>query len=119
MLRRSFLAAVLLIAVGTGTVAAQSSVIIGSVISAVSKQPLADVVITATSPNLQGEQTVVTDNQGNYRIPQLPPGAYTMRFEADAYKTFTRSDIQLHPDRTIRVNVELLPGDFQEPIGRK
>ncbi|WNG17885.1 von Willebrand factor type A domain-containing protein [Cystobacter fuscus] len=88
------------------------SVIVGAVVSAESKKPLPDVVVTARSPNLQGEQTVVTDSQGQYRIPQLPPGVYTLRFDKEAFKPFTRSEVQLRLDRTIRVNVELLPEGF-------
>jgi Ca-activated chloride channel family protein len=96
------------------------SVILGTVIDARSRQPVADVVVTATSPALQGEQTVVTDAQGNYRIPQLPPGVYTLRFEKEQFKTYARADVQLRSNRTIRVNVELLPlslGDAVEPVG--
>lgn len=88
---------------------AQASTIIGTVVDAATKQPIPDVVVTATSPNLQGEQTVVTDSQGNYRIPQLPPGIYTLRLEHDGYKPYSRGDIKLKLNRTIRVNVELLP----------
>ncbi|XXF79519.1 TonB-dependent receptor [Myxococcaceae bacterium GXIMD 01537] len=88
---------------------AQSSTIVGAVFSADTKKPAANVVVTATSPNLQGEQTVVTAEDGTYRIPQLPPGTYTLRFENEAYKPYTRSDVQLRLNRTIRVNVELLP----------
>jgi hypothetical protein len=96
-----------------------SSVIIGTVANAdptAKGAPVADVVVTATSPNLQGEQTVVTDAQGQYRIPQLPPGVYTLRFESEGFKPFTRSDIQLRINRTIRVNVELLPEALTEQI---
>ncbi|RKG88075.1 TonB-dependent receptor [Corallococcus terminator] len=99
---------------------AQSSVILGTVINTEDKKPAADVVVTATSPNLQGEQIVVTDAQGNYRIPQLPPGTYTLRFEKESFKPYARPEIQLLLNRTIRVNVELLPDNFsstQEIIG--
>ncbi|WP_338267204.1 YfbK domain-containing protein [Corallococcus caeni] len=85
------------------------SVIIGTVIDTETKKPLADVVVTATSPSLQGEQTVVTDAQGNYRIPQLPAGTYTLRFEKESFKPYARPEIQLLLNRTIRVNVEMLP----------
>ena len=95
---------------------AQSSTMIGTVIDSQSRQPVADVVVTATSPNLQGEQTVVTDAQGNYRIPQLPPGVYTLRFEKEQYKPYARSDVQLRLNRTIRVNVELLPESLGEVV---
>lgn len=96
-----------------------SSVIIGTVVNAdpaANKAAIADVVVTATSPNLQGEQTVVTDKSGQYRIPQLPPGVYTLRFDSQGFKPFARSDIQLRLNRTIRVNVELLPEAFTEVI---
>ena len=118
MLRRtlSLLSFVLLMGLCTGAWA-QSSTIIGTVINAQSRQPVANVVVTATSPNLQGEQTVVTDSQGNYRIAQLPPGVYTLRFEEEGYKPYARSDIQLRINRTIRVNVELLPESLVPPTG--
>jgi outer membrane receptor protein involved in Fe transport len=99
-----------------GTAAYADSVIVGTVVGADNKRPVADVVVTATSPNLQGEQVVVTDAQGQYRIPQLPPGVYTLRFEKESFKPFSRPDIQLRLDRTIRVNVELLPEAFTEEI---
>nr|WP_244224424.1 von Willebrand factor type A domain-containing protein [Corallococcus sicarius] len=83
-------------------------VIIGTVISAETKQPQSDVVITATSPALQGEQTVVTNALGIYRIPQLPAGVYTLRFEKEGLKPYARGDIQLKAQRTLRVNVELV-----------
>jgi Ca-activated chloride channel family protein len=92
------------------------SVIIGTVVSADTKKPIPDVVVTATSPNLQGEQVVVTDANGQYRIPQLPPGVYTLKFDKEAFRPFSRTDIQLRPDRTIRVNVELQYEGYSEPI---
>jgi Carboxypeptidase regulatory-like domain len=110
MLRKFLLALLLFLPLlGANAAQAQSSTIIGTVINAQSRQPVEDVVVTATSPNLQGEQTVVTDSQGNYRIPQLPPGIYTLRFEKEQYKPYARADVQLRLNRTIRVNVELLP----------
>ncbi|HYO59237.1 TonB-dependent receptor [Archangium sp.] len=99
-----------------GTAAHADSVIVGTVVSAESKKPVSDVVVTATSPNLQGEQVVVTDAQGQYRIPQLPPGIYTLRFDKESFKPFSRAEVQLRLDRTIRVNVELLPESFTEVI---
>ncbi|MFP2904692.1 von Willebrand factor type A domain-containing protein [Pyxidicoccus sp. 3LFB2] len=95
---------------------AQSSTIIGTVIDAKSRQPVPDVVVTATSPNLQGEQTVMTDAQGSYRIPKLPLGVYTLRFEREQFKPYARSDVQLRLNRTIRVNVELLSASLGEAV---
>src|SRR4029079_8849225 len=68
-----------------------------------------DVVVTATSPSLQGEQVVVTDGSGLYRVPQLPPGTYSLRFEKETYRPYSRTAIEVGADRTLRLNVELLP----------
>lgn len=81
----------------------------GTVTDARSKQPLGDVVVTVTSPALQGEQVVVTDAQGLYRIPKLPAGSYTMRLALHGYKPYSRGGIFLRNNATTRINVELLP----------
>ena len=83
--------------------------LIGNVTDTATKAPIADVVVTATSPALQGEQVVVTDSTGLYRVPQLPPGTYTVRFEKESYRPYSRTGIEVTADRTLRLNVELLP----------
>jgi Carboxypeptidase regulatory-like domain/TonB dependent receptor len=86
-----------------------SGVLVGTVRDAATKKPLRDVVVSVTSPSLQGEQTVVTDAAGQYRVPNLPPGEYTVRLEGDAYRPYARSGVGLRTDATLRVNAELLP----------
>ena len=93
-----------------------SGVLIGTVVTIDSKQRLPDVVITATSPSLQEEQVVVTDAQGEFRIPNLPAGVYTLRFDYESTRPYTRTNIQLSEDRTVRVNAELLPEAFVEEM---
>ncbi|MCY1076518.1 TonB-dependent receptor [Archangium lansingense] len=88
------------------------SVLFGTVFSAVTKKPLAEVIVTATSPSLQGEQVVVTDAQGQYRIPALPPGVYTLRFDSESFRPYSRAELTLNPERLICVNVELLPDEL-------
>lgn len=41
---------------------------------------IADAAVVVTSPALQGERTGVTDVNGMYVLPSLPPGTYTLRF---------------------------------------
>ncbi len=86
-----------------------SGVMTGTIVDTATKRPIPDVVVTVTSPALQGEQTVVTDKSGSYRIPNLPPGPYSLRLEGDAYKPYSRGGITMRLDSTIRVNAELLP----------
>ncbi len=95
---------------------AQTSVLTGTVVDTVTKKPLVDVVVTATSPALQGEQIAVTDSSGSFRVPQLPSGTYSLKFEREAYKLFTRADIPLRIDHTIRVNIELQPEALESEV---
>ncbi|MDI1448789.1 TonB-dependent receptor [Polyangium sp. 6x1] len=97
-----------------GSAYAADGVITGQVRNAATKAPVADVVITVTSPALQGEQIVVTDAGGNFRIPQLAPGeGYTVRADKEQYKPFSRGGIKLTSGSTVRVNLELLPENIQ------
>jgi Carboxypeptidase regulatory-like domain/TonB dependent receptor-like, beta-barrel len=93
------------LAQATGGVA----VLTGTVTDAASKKPLADVVVTATSPAAQGEQVVVTDSAGYYRIPELPSGTYALKLEKDGYQPYVREGFALRTDATLRANAELLP----------
>jgi hypothetical protein len=116
MLKRTFwrwavcAIAVALLLLPTTALAQQSmGTLTGTVTDASTKQPVPDVVVTARSPNLQGEQMVVTDSGGLYRIPSLPPGTYTLSLEKEQYRVYTRDGIQLRADTTLRVDAPLLP----------
>jgi hypothetical protein len=108
--RRTSVAIAGIVFSSAATVSAQGdAVLMGTVKDAATQLPVADVVVTVTSPNLQGEQLMVTDASGSYRIPDLPPGQYTLRLDKDGYKPYARPDIGIRADTTIRYNAELLP----------
>ena len=86
-----------------------AGVLTGKVLDASSKAPVADVVVTVTSPALQGEELVVTDGSGSYRLPNLPPGSYTVRFEKETYRPYSRPGVNLRADTTIRLDADILP----------
>jgi hypothetical protein len=78
---------------GTASVDPSSIVVTGVVLS--EAQVISDVVVTVTSPSLQGEVVVVTDSQGRFRAPELLPGVYTVRLEKEMYRPFTRTGVEL------------------------
>ena len=104
-------------AVGQG-----SGVLTGTVVDASTQAPLQNVTVTATSPGIQGEQIVVTDPSGTYRVPQLPPGIYALRLDREGFKPFVREGIELPPAYTLRFNAQLVPetiaGGTIEVLGR-
>jgi outer membrane receptor protein involved in Fe transport len=88
----------------------------GRVTDAATNAPVADVVVTVTSPNLQGEETAVTDANGLWRVQNLPVGDYTVRLDKESYKPFARTSIALRPDVTLRVDSQLLPESLKEEV---
>jgi phage gp45-like len=89
---------------------ATTGVITGSVIDNVTKKGMPDVVVEVSGTT--GEQVVVTDSSGGYRIPNLGPGSYTVRISNDGYKP-TGNSVNLNANQTIRVNVALTPTTLQ------
>ena len=99
-----------------------TAVITGTVTDAATGKPVPDVVITANSSARQGEDIVVTDSAGLYRLPQLPAGVYTLKLEKESFKPYSRGDINVRTDRTVRVNIQLQPeavqGDTVVVVGK-
>ncbi|MGO8970624.1 MAG: carboxypeptidase-like regulatory domain-containing protein [Myxococcaceae bacterium] len=81
--------------------------LIGTAVDDTTNAPLSGVLVTATSPQLLGEQAVKSDSTGSYQIPQLPPGIYTIVFELAGYSPYVQRGIAVDADRTLRMNVEL------------
>ena len=78
----------LLTAVGVFGQGVQTATLQGTV-SDQSGSPLPGVTVTAKSPALMGERTVVTQSNGNYAMPGLPPGDYTIVFDLAGMRTTT------------------------------
>ena len=67
---------------------------------------LPGVRVTAASPVLQGVRTAVTSGNGDYIIPFLPAGDYTVVFELQAFSTITQA-ISLKMADALPVNVRM------------
>ena len=48
--------------------------------------PLPGVTVTVEGPNLQGPRSAVTSANGDYIVPLLPPGSYTVTFELSGFQ---------------------------------
>jgi outer membrane receptor protein involved in Fe transport len=64
----------------------------------------AGATVVATSPALQGEQVVITDENGQYFITSLPPGVYTLTVYYND-QTFSRSNVLIQIGKEVVVNV--------------
>jgi hypothetical protein len=81
----------------------QTGTITGSVKSA-DGLTLPGVTVTATSPELQGQRTAVTDVNGVYFIKGLPAGTYAVAFEISSFKPASTANVVLSVGTTVDVN---------------
>src|SRR5882762_6493628 len=61
-------------------------------------------------------RTVTTDDSGEYVVPNLTPGIYTVRAESRGFKTVERPNIQVEVATDLSVDVSLPPGDVKETV---
>jgi hypothetical protein len=76
---------------------------------------LPGVTVTATSPNLQGQRVIVTSAFGDYAIPLLPPGAYTITFELSGFTTVTQR-VDVASTETVPLDASLGIGGVTEKV---
>ena len=74
----------MLLAVGLATAQTTTGTVTGKV-SDSQGLSVPGVTITVESPALQGIVTVFSSENGDYIVPLLPPGAYTVSFELSGF----------------------------------
>ncbi len=77
---------------------------------------LPGVTINATSPSMMGVQTAVTNTEGMYRFPAVPPGTYTVTYELPGFNVLKREGIDIRLGFTAQINVELAVASLQETV---
>jgi Carboxypeptidase regulatory-like domain len=77
---------------------------------------LPGVTVTAASPSMIGTQTQVTNENGNYRFPAVPPGVYSVSFELAGFSGIKRDGVEVSLGFTANVNVEMKVAALQETV---
>jgi hypothetical protein len=85
----------------------------GELLDASTLAPVADAVVVASSPALQGEQLAISDATGAFGIALLPAGPYTLTVQRAGYQAFTQTGLVVHLDQALRVRLLLLPEKLQ------
>src|SRR5687767_1596168 len=102
-----------------GSVFAQTSTT-GTIEGTVTDQTGASVpgiAVKVTSPNLISAQTAVTDENGRFRILNLPPGRYMVSVEAEkGFGKFERPDVEVNLSRNTTVEIALQPAGAQASV---
>ncbi len=73
--------------------------------------------VEAASPALiEKVRTVVTDDQGNYKIIDLRPGTYSVTITLPGFSTYKREGLDLSAGFTANVSAELKVGSLEETV---
>jgi len=117
MTRVRVLSCCLVLVLLPGVVAAQQNPSIAGTVTDASGSVLPGVTVEASSPALiERVRSVVTDGNGQYRIVDLRPGAYTVTFQLTGFSTVRREAIELTVGFTATISAELRLGAVEETI---
>jgi hypothetical protein len=72
--------------------------------------------VTARNTETGLTRVGVTDGNGEFRLPSLPPGHYSVSTELSGFSTETRPDITLIIDQTAIIHFSLKPASLSETV---
>jgi len=78
--------------------------------------PLPGVNVTITGANLMGARSFVTDANGVFRFPALPPGEYQIKAELQGFGAVIRENIRLTTTTTLNVDIQLKAAAVSEEV---
>jgi hypothetical protein len=81
-----------------------------------SKAIMPGVTITVKNPETGLERSVVSDDQGRYRVLNLPPGPYQVTAELQGFSPVLRDDLTVAIGRDLLVDIELKVGGVSEQV---
>ena len=115
-LRKPYLFVMALAAwLSVGVLGAQQATIQGVVTDASGARiPGAEIRITNAATGTS--QSVVTNQEGFYSVPFLPPGTYSINISLAGFAPARRENLKLDVDKTARIDVELQVGNVTETV---
>jgi len=112
------LALALLLVAATGSALAQQ-VATGTILGVVrdtSGAVVPEAKVTATQASTGQSRSVTSGAQGEYRIPAMPVGPYTVRFEKADFGTQTQQGLELNIAQELVVNANLAVGTTTQEV---
>jgi hypothetical protein len=72
--------------------------------------------VTVTNTETNQTETATTSDSGSYRIPNLPPGIYTVTAEAGGFKKSVVENVRVEAETPQRVDLQLEVGAVSETV---
>jgi len=118
MKARIMLAIFLILTTGSllnAQIARQTGVISGTVVDN-EGSPIPGVNVSASGPSLMGTATDVTNEEGSFRMPGLPPGNYTVTAELQGFKKVIRENVVVRLGMVVTLNLQTEPATLEEEV---
>jgi len=77
---------------------------------------LQGVAIQVQSPALQGMRSLVTGPDGDFWLPDLPPGDYELQATFDGYSTYLKTGLSIQIGSNLTVNIEMTTAEVSESV---
>jgi hypothetical protein len=113
--RAALCTALLLAVAGSATAQEFRATVRGQVVDS-SQGALPGATVTARNQETNEVATATTNAEGNYTIPFLRPGTYTVTVEMSGFQKYTRSDMRLEVSQVAVVNAQLGVGALTESV---
>jgi hypothetical protein len=113
---RGLLCAALLLAFASGLTAQEFRATVKGQVLDSSQAVLPGATVTAQNQETGEVATAITNRDGNYNIPFLRPGLYTLTVEMPSFQKHTRKDMRLEVSQTAIINVQLAVGGVTESV---
>lgn len=72
--------------------------------------------LTATNLRTNTRYSAVSNNEGLYRFPTLPPSEYQVDCSVTGFKRFQQKSLTLQVGQILELNIDLQPGDVSEQV---
>ncbi|MBM3296824.1 MAG: carboxypeptidase regulatory-like domain-containing protein, partial [Candidatus Aminicenantes bacterium] len=80
------------------------------------RAPLPGVSVSLTGQNLMGVRTFITDANGEFRFPALPPGEYQLKAELQGFGTVRQENIRLATTITLTIDLTMKQSALEEEV---
>jgi len=111
-----FAATILVLLVPTLSLGQVSSGSIAGTVTDPQGAAVANATVTVTDVAKGTTDTATTNDSGNYRVTHLIPDAYTVKVEAQGFKSFQQTGVNVVADATQRVDAQLQVGSASETL---
>jgi hypothetical protein len=113
---RFLLSTALLLAMAGSTAAQEFRATVKGTVVDSSQATLPGATVTVRNQDTGEVATATTNQQGNYTVPFLRPGLYSVTVEMSGFQKYTRSDMRLEVSQVAVINAQLAVGGLTESV---